>query len=325
LAQLHDPLFIPTTEVSAGLAIESGLYDRWRVALPDPAAYRAAIDKHSLMVRARALGIDVPASTFIESLTELDRLPDGFQYPVVLKARRSRWFEGGRWHEGGVHIVRDAAQLRESVQAPDFAGGCLIQEFVPGHGEGLFFLVDRGRIVARFAHRRLREKPPSGGVSVLSESVDPDPTLLEASERLLTDLEWHGVAMVEYRRSPTGRAVLMEINPRLWGSLQLAIDAGVDFPRLMVDLYSGKQVDAPTGRANVKLRWLLGDWDHLLIALRRREMRQAMDQTPLDVIAAFFKSFFDGSRLEVLRRDDPAPFFHELREWFRRLLSPTRG
>jgi len=325
LAQLHDPLFIPTTEVSAGLAIESGLYDRWRVALPDPAAYRAAIDKHSLMVRARALGIDVPASTFIESLTELDRLPDGFQYPVVLKARRSRWFEGGRWHEGGVHIVRDAAQLRESVQAPDFAGGCLIQEFVPGHGEGLFFLVDRGRIVARFAHRRLREKPPSGGVSVLSESVDPDPALLEASERLLADFEWHGVAMVEYRRSPTGRAVLMEINPRLWGSLQLAIDAGVDFPRLMVDLYSGKQVDAPTGRANVKLRWLLGDWDHLLIALRRREMRQAMDQTPLDVIAAFFKSFFDGSRLEVLRRDDPAPFFHELREWFRRLLSPTRG
>jgi predicted ATP-grasp superfamily ATP-dependent carboligase len=269
------------------------------------------------MARARALGIDVPKSILIEDLAELDGLPDGFQYPVVLKARRSRWFEGGRWQEGGVRVVRDAAQLEDSARDSGFSAGCLIQEFVPGHGEGLFFLADRGQIVARFAHRRLREKPPSGGVSVLSESVSPDPALLEASERLLAELEWHGVAMVEFRRSPTGRAVLMEINPRLWGSLQLAIDAGVDFPRLMVDLYSGKRVDTGPSRTGVKLRWLLGDWDHLLIALRRREMRKNLGRTPLGVIAAFFASFFDGSRLEVLRRDDPAPFFYELREWFR--------
>jgi predicted ATP-grasp superfamily ATP-dependent carboligase len=317
MARLHDPLFIPTTEISAGTAIECGLCTRWRVALPDPAAYRAAIDKHALMARASALGIDVPKSILIEDLAELAGLPDGFQYPVVLKARRSRWFEGGRWQEGGVRVVRDAAQLEDSARDSGFSAGCLIQEFVPGNGEGLFFLADRGQVVARFAHRRLREKPPSGGVSVLSESVSPDPALLEASERLLAELEWHGVAMVEFRRSPTGRAVLMEINPRLWGSLQLAIDAGVDFPRLMVDLYSGKQVDTGPSRTGVKLRWLLGDWDHLLIALRRREMRKALDRTPLGVIAAFLASFFDGSRLEVLRRDDPAPFFHELREWFR--------
>jgi predicted ATP-grasp superfamily ATP-dependent carboligase len=321
MARLRDPLFIPATEVSAEVAIESGLSERWRVALPKPESYRAAVDKHALMVRARALGIDVPKSTLVENAAEVERLPDGYRYPAILKARRSRWLDEGHWRAGGVRVVHDAAQLREAALAPDFAGGCLIQEFVPGHGEGLFFLVDHGRVVARFAHRRLREKPPTGGVSVLSESVDPDRTLLEMSERLLADLEWHGVVMVEYRRSPEGRSVLMEINPRLWGSVQLAIDAGVDFPRLMVALHTGEHVHAAQARTGVKLRWLLGDWDHLLIALRRREMRKAVGRSALGVIAAFLSSFFDGSRLEVLRRDDPFPFFHELGEWFRRLLQ----
>jgi len=324
LARLQTPLFLPTTEIAAALSIDHGLCDRWRVALPDSEAFHAAVDKHSLLLRARELEIDVPQSTLVEDVQKLVELPSEHQFPVILKARRSRWFENGSWKEGGVRLVRDDAELQSAARDPGFAGGCLIQEFIPGHGEGLFFLADRGRIVARFAHQRLREKPPSGGISVLCKSVTPDPALLAASERLLAELHWHGVAMVEYRRSPTGRAVLMEINPRLWGSLQLAIDSGVDFPRLMVELHSGERVDAAPGRSGGKLRWLFGDFDHLFIALRRQAMRAAVGRTRLGVIRVFIASFFDGSRLEVLRRDDLAPFFHELRERIRGLFSPVR-
>ena len=82
---------------------------------------------------------------------------------------------------------------------------------------------------AVFAHRRLREKPPSGGVSVYRESVAPDPSLVARAAALLAGLGWRGVAMVEMKTDArTGTPYLMEVNGRFWGSLQLAVDAGVD-------------------------------------------------------------------------------------------------
>src|SRR5205085_6819270 len=98
----------------------------------------------------------------------------------------------------------------------------------------VFALFDRGALVADFAHRRLREKPPAGGASVLSESAPVDPCLREQVVRLLGSIGWHGVAMVEYKHDlRSGATVLMEVNGRFWGSLQLAVDAGVDFPFLL--------------------------------------------------------------------------------------------
>jgi predicted ATP-grasp superfamily ATP-dependent carboligase len=124
--------------------------------------------------------------------------------------------------------------------------------------------------------------------------------------------------MVEFRRAPGGRAALMEVNPRLWGSLQLAIDAGVDFPRLLVALYRGEAIASVEPRIGVRTRWLLGDLDHLAIALRRREVRRALGRSAPRVVAEFVRSFFDGTRLDVWRRSDPGPFRSELRDRLRR-------
>src|SRR5690606_28957512 len=146
---------------------------------------------------------------------------------------------------------------------------CLIQEFIPGRGAGVFAFYSRGTPLAWFAHRRMREKPPQGGVSVLSESAELDEALRAASERLLSRVGWEGPAMVEYRVTPDGRPYLMEVNGRLWGSVQLAIDCGIDFPWLMYQSAMGNQIEAvasyPVGR---RLRWTLGDLDNLLIQFR---------------------------------------------------------
>ena len=101
----------------------------------------------------------------------------------------------------------------------------------------MFALFDRGRLVAEFSHRRLREKPPAGGASVLSESLPVDPRLREFALRMLGPIGWHGVAMMEYKQDRrTGDFVLMEVNGRFWGSLELAVAAGVDFPFLACQL-----------------------------------------------------------------------------------------
>ena len=83
---------------------------------------------------------------------------------------------------------------------------------------------------ARFAHRRIHEVPHTGGVSSFRESVRlPD---IEAHAlSVLRRIGWNGVAMLEYRRDArTGDFRLLELNARFWGSLHLALAAGVDFP-----------------------------------------------------------------------------------------------
>lgn len=316
LRSLPGALLLPVTEVALGTVFAFDLGQRHAVAAPSRDAYELAVDKHRLIERAAAFGLPSPRTCLVEDAAALSALPEGHRFPAVVKARRSRWLESGRWREGGVHLVRDADELRRVSRDPGLAGGALVQEFVPGHGEGLFYLVEDGAVRARFAHRRLREKPPSGGVSVLCECVPPDPELSEAGERLLGALGWTGVAMIEFRRAPDGRVVLMEVNPRLWGSLQLAIDAGVDFPRLLVALHRGEPFPEPVPRCGTRMRWLLGDLDHVWIALRSSEMRRALGRSWAGVLWAFARSFFDGSKLEVLRRDDLRPFFRELRQWW---------
>ena len=112
----------------------------------------------------------------------------------------------------------------------------MLQERIVGPGVGVFACYRDGRPVALFSHRRLRERPPWGGVSVLSrERAAASRARASTPRRLLDELGWHGVAMVEFKQDVRdGIPKLMEINGRFWGSLQLAIDAGVDFPALLV-------------------------------------------------------------------------------------------
>jgi predicted ATP-grasp superfamily ATP-dependent carboligase len=308
-------LILPITEVSIGTVYAMGMASRCKVLCPEPAAYAKAVDKHALMVRAAAMGVPVPRSLLVPDPSTLTELPSQLEFPIVIKARRSRFLVDGCWVSGDVRIIRDFEELAAVAEKPGLQAGALVQEFVPWHGEAIFVLAQEGRTLVSFSHRRIREKPPTGGVSVLRESIEPDPELLAHSERLLAELGLTGVAMVEFRRRPGGPGVLMEINPRLWGSLQLAIDAGVDFPSLWLSLERGEQVMPGSARVGVRSRWLLGDFDHLLISLRRRPMRKATGRRSSQVLRDFLRGFFDGSRMEVLRRDDWRPFVRELRTW----------
>ena len=92
-------------------------------------------------------------------------------------------------------------------------------------------------------HRRVRENPPTGGASVCAVSIY-DGKLLDYGRRLLDALNWHGVAMVEFKRDRlSGELYLMEINPKLWGSHDLAIASGMDFSSALVDMSMGSLSD----------------------------------------------------------------------------------
>jgi hypothetical protein len=204
-----------------------------------------------------------------------------------------------------------------------------VQEKVEGEGRGVFLLLWDGEVKAAFCHRRLREKPPWGGVSVLSESLPLDEELVGRSAALLRKLGWQGVAMVEYKLDARdARAKLMEVNGRFWGSLQLAIDAGMDFPLLLYRLATGEDVPAQRNyRAGVKSRWLLGDLDHLWIRLRHA---QGPNGAPLGggsrlrACLDFLKLAERGQRYDVMRAEDFGPAWFELKGYVRDALRPRR-
>ena len=144
---------------------------------------------------------------------------------------------------------------------------------------------------------------------------------VDYAERLLRSLGWQGVAMVEFKRdSRDGSLRLMEINGRFWGSLQLAIDAGVDFPAILVDLVGGKRPpQRPAYRTGVRTRWLWGDVDSLLAVLFRSRQRlnlSANHPGRWATLYSFLKFWQPGMRYELERADDLRPWWLETRRWF---------
>jgi protein-tyrosine-phosphatase len=134
------------------------------------------------------------------------------------------------------------------------------QEYIGGRGLGIEFLFNQGQRVWHFAHERIHEYPLTGGASTYRRSVHADPTLLEQAQQLLAALRWHGVAMVEFKVGRDGSFYLMEINPRLWGSLALSIDAGVNFPLGLWQIASNETLSPqPNYRVPYYTRDLIND------------------------------------------------------------------
>jgi predicted ATP-grasp superfamily ATP-dependent carboligase len=317
-------LVIPMTEITTLLLTgeRARLPAGCKVPFPEQSLIDRASDKAAVMALAREIGVPIPATTVVANVAEARAASGSLSYPTVIKPARSRVRVASGWLSTGVEYAADAADLIRRLEALDPAVfPILLQERIAGPGVGVFACYDRGEPIARFSHRRLREKPPSGGVSVLRESAPLDPTASGHADRLLRELGWHGVAMVEFKQdSRDGSLRLMEINARFWGSLQLAIDAGVDFPGLLADLALGREVAPVSTYAHgVRSRWLWGDFDVLLALLFRPRAR--LDLPPnyprrLRSLWEFMKFWSPGLNYEVERWNDPGPGLLEARRWF---------
>jgi predicted ATP-grasp superfamily ATP-dependent carboligase len=295
------------------------------VAFPPFEAYERISDKRHLMDVARELGVPVPRQVVLENaaarVSAGHLRESGLGFPIVLKPARSAVSGEAGVRSFGVRMVDAEHELAPALAAfPPEAYPLLVQERITGSGLGAFMLADRGRVLASFAHRRLREKPPTGGVSVYCESVPLREDVRVYAERILARFAWTGVAMVEFKEdAASGTVNLMEVNGRFWGSLQLAIDAGVDFPDLLIRMVLGEEVPPVTAyRVGIRSRWLWGDVDHLLWMLRAPHgALAAHPELPsrARALARFLVPWRPGDRFAVLRSSDPAPFLRESVQW----------
>jgi predicted ATP-grasp superfamily ATP-dependent carboligase len=298
--------------------------------IPSPERMGLVLDKARVYAVAERLGIDVPRSVAVDAQGMPDT--DGIRFPVVLKwADPLAVIPLLRAH--GLSLIKaeychDLPELEAALARYRPLGRYpLVQEYCPGVGLGQMFCMHQGVAVLRFQHLRLHEWPPEGGYSTLCESLPPDqnPELMKRSEALLGEIGWEGPAMVEYRFDRTsGRATLMEINGRFWGSMPLAWHAGARFPWLMYNLMGrGVEVSgADTYRSGVRCKFLLPDLKRLWRILRYPERIQdrSLRFDRLAEVAGFVAFLLDPrSRYYVFSWSDPGPFLAELRQLARRL------
>ena len=284
-----------------------------------------AFDKGRVIARAEACGVSVPSTQFPDSLAACHAAAEVVGFPCVVKARCSNVpTKTGFARDPGPGYAASHAELEDVVRARRQGEQWpLVQGWVAGQGKGVFALCDHGRVVAWFAHERLRDVQPSGSGSSLRRSAPTEARLRAPAERLLAALEWHGPAMVEFRDDGVHPPWLIEVNGRFWGSLALAIAAGVDFPLLWIRMLGGEAVTAPPDyRDGVVVRWLWGDVKRFFHILRGRPRGyRAPYPGRAQAVWELFGPQPAGTRSETWDRHDPWPAVGEWVEGLRELVA----
>lgn len=324
----HVDLIIPVTDATILPLHEQR--DRLRalchVAMPEDAdALGAVNDKKRTLELAASLGVPAPSCVLATSADQAHEAAERLGWPVVLKPRFSRVYQNRTTIESfEVAYAASADDLRAKLKR--FEGRCdvLVQEYCAGVGRGVGLLMNRGRPLAGFQHRRLHEVPITGGASSLRESEALDPMLYEYSLRMLDALEWTGLALVEFKTGADGPK-LMEVNGRVWGSLPLAVMSGVDFPALLAKLHlcggasslAKPQLDYKVG---VRARNLALDLTWILTTLSTKRKYPFLRTPSLrDGLLGIIGLFHPRCHLDVQSLDDPGPGIVELPEIARRL------
>jgi protein-tyrosine-phosphatase/predicted ATP-grasp superfamily ATP-dependent carboligase len=324
-------LIVPATETSLlGLRqLDENDPLRRKAVIAGDKALDIALDKEKTWQLAHQLGVSAPRGVLISTPSEIGHLQE---FPVVLKPTHSKVLVDGALRTLAVAVVKNESERQEQLRRwlPDTA--VQQQEYIQGRGVGVELLFNRGKKVWHFAHERVHEYPLTGGASSYRRSIEPAAAMLQDAEKLLTALSWHGVAMVEFKVDAKGQHWLMEINPRLWGSLALSIDAGVDFPLGLLQIAKGEE-PAPQPKYKVPYftRDLRTDLDWLKCNLRAnrhdpllhtRSRGLSFLQLLLPLFGSESWDHFDWRDLGITRRaltlavtDQVRPIYRKIKNW----------
>ena len=292
--------------------------------LPKTNALSIVLDKRKTLIVAESMGITIPKTIEPESLEAIEKLADKLSFPLVLKWKDPNaiapLLSANKIPLLKAEYVLDAGQLIAiGKRYLPLGKWPLIQEYCPGTGLGQFFFIRQGEVLRRFQHIRIAEWPPEGGFSSVCESrpLTEHTELQEQSIALLRAIGWEGIAMVEYRFDQlTGRAVLMEINGRFWGSFPLAVQCGAGFALLSYQNNRiTKKLELGEVRTGVRCRMMATEIKRLTRILFHPKkisdpfFRLAPGKELMRFITDFFKP---RVCYYVWATDDPKPFWADL-------------
>lgn len=282
---------------------------RVRIALAKEPALAIAVNKEKTLEIAERLGIGVPRGVVVGSIDEVSSALREVGLPAVVKPNES-WLWG---EQQGARLVSklvttpDEAKLAVE-ELTSLGGTTLFQQFLPGIREAINFLYANGEMYARFAQWAKRTQPPLGGTSVLRQSIRVPEDIGSQAERLVREIELDGYSEIEFRRDSQGKPYLMEINPRLSASIEVAVRAGVDFPYLIYQWAIGDRIDRVKDyRIGGWMRYLEGDVITTIQAFTQRGRPGVTP--PAQALLGFLGSFFLPTGYDYVDWRDPLPAF----------------
>ncbi|MCC2878083.1 ATP-grasp domain-containing protein [Lachnoclostridium pacaense] len=233
-------LVVPTTDFSASILSKNKSYlsKYTKVASNDWDIFRIASDK--LKTMEVCMRENIPCPFTLSEVTDLNQvLNSHIRFPIVVKPRIG-------YGAIGFKIIQSKHQLVELFKdGNDDLSLYVFQEFIPQTDiqyECAMFMDDNNDVKTSVVFSKNRWFPIDGGSSTLNITVNR-PDIVKSCTQLLKAIHWHGAADIDLIQDPRDNlAKIMEINPRVSGSVKICFDAGVNQALQMLELAFGEPV-----------------------------------------------------------------------------------
>ena len=224
---------------------------------PDWDCMKIAANKDMTMDLASSIGVPIPQTLVLDDPSDLR---DITEFPVVIKSSdESKNYI--KYCNNPQELLKNFNELSSKSRTK-----IICQEYIGGFGCGFFGIYQEGRLISYFLHKRLKEFPITGGPSAVAESFF-DEKLYYYGKQLCDALHWNGPIMAEFKYDTIkGDYKLIEINPKLWGSLDLTIEAGINVPKILIQSALRKEIDCTPTYQYVKYRWVFPDEFKVLVS-----------------------------------------------------------
>jgi predicted ATP-grasp superfamily ATP-dependent carboligase len=271
-AELKVDAVLPGTEASL-IAVS-----RWRdsmpcaVGAPPPDIVELATNKEMVLSIARAAGLATPTS-IVGLPAELVGRVSEFRYPAILKPLRTRLQVGGErlayYKARRIADAQEMATALEGLPAVDW----VVQPYIEGRLGAIAGVAWEGQIVCAVHQLSRRIWPPHVGYSSYAETVPPEVDLESRVARVIEEIGWSGLFQAQLMRPRDGRPVLIDFNPRPYGSLALAVAAGANLPAVWASLVLGRRPPVVGYQPGVRYRLEHNDVRAIMKSLCERDLR----------------------------------------------------
>jgi predicted ATP-grasp superfamily ATP-dependent carboligase len=314
--RLSVAVVLPSAEAHlVTLAAREADFPGTTLGVPSRESVERATDKAQLTKLAAAAGLQTPPT---KSIVRGDRKTIGtFGFPAIVKPRRSIMLSpNGNVLRYPTRYV--SAEQAEEVHDALADGEGLVQPYIPGALVSVAGISWEGELVCAMHQASIRIWPVPVGVSSYAETVPPNMELEQGVSCLLQSIGWSGIFQAQFIRSPNGEHYLIDLNPRIYGSLMLAIAAGLNLPGIWVDLLLGRRPDVGGYRVGVRFRQEEKDVRALarLLVKGRWSRRELQGLVPRR-----------NTTHAVFSLRDPLPLLSStvnLSQWLSRRLAPKR-
>ena len=271
-ARLSVSAVLPSAEIHLrALAGREADFRGITLGVPPHETVKRATDKGMLPELAKTAGLQTPPTA---EVVRGDRKTLGaFGFPAIVKPLHSR--SATRESLRFARYVSNEREAEEAFRAlPN--DDVLVQPYIPGILTSISGVSWEGKLVCAIHQLSSRIWPVPAGVSSYAKTIPPNAELELGVGRLLQAIGWSGLFQAQFIRSLHGEHYLIDLNPRIYGSLALAISAGLNLPGIWVDLLLGRPTDVGGYRVGVRFRHVKKDTLALVRMLAMGELRRSL-------------------------------------------------